>query len=97
MEDIHNVITDIEHKTVKLKTELASVKTTNNDLNEKLNVLHARLKKKEEEILEFQAKIDELLHQQKNVSKVVPAVNYDMEIDALVKEIDSCINRLKQV
>lgn len=98
MEEVKSVIAGIRSKVVNLKGTLHAVQTENNQLKEKLTVLENRLVEREAEAVDFQHKIDQLTQQigsQTSVSSNDSEAQNE-QIDALVREIDDCIGRLKQ-
>lgn len=98
MEEIKTVIAEIEGKVSNLKLHLTSTRSENTELKEKVSVLTARLEEREQEVKDFQHKIDELMQQSSNQISSDSEMNrleLREEIDALVKEIDDCISRLK--
>lgn len=98
MKEVKTVIAGIRSKVVSLKDVLRSVQTENIQLKEKLSVLENRLEEREAEIVDFQVKVDQLTQQ--NVINFSDSSNgledQNEQIDALVREIDDCIGRLKQ-
>lgn len=98
MEEVKTVIAGIRSKVGNLKDVLRAVQTENIQLKEKLTVLESRLEEREAEVVDFQAKIDQLTQQ--NVfeasSSSDGSEDQNEQIDALVREIDDCIGRLKQ-
>lgn len=98
MEEVKTVIAGIRSKVGNLKDVLRAVQTENIQLKEKLTVLESRLEEREAEVVDFQAKIDQLTQQ--NVFEASSSSDgpedQNEQIDALVREIDDCIGRLKQ-
>jgi predicted nucleic acid-binding Zn-ribbon protein len=96
MEEIKHIISEIKTRATQLKDELNNVRVENDGLNEKLKTLVSNLEEKENEVSELNSKLSVLEQQAKEVVVEEPIKNNDLEIDALVREIDDCINRLKQ-
>jgi septal ring factor EnvC (AmiA/AmiB activator) len=103
MEEIKSIIAALDVEITSLKAELSELKASNSALSSNLSQVTAQLHKREEELKDFQAKIDDLTQQIKITEQNQQAQKQDgvvvseVEIDALVREIDECINRLKQV
>lgn len=95
MEKVDKLITEIQTKVTRLKNDISSTQTENVSLQEKVENLTKKLEIKETEIADLKQKTDgfmqQLASQQPN-----EVANNDAYIDALVREIDDCINRLKQ-
>lgn len=100
MEEVRNIISEIGQKVSNLKSNLAQVRSENNVLNEEISTLESRLKEREEELKDFQVKVEEMKQRERHLleSKEVSDANGQKrdEIDALVREIDECIIRLKE-
>lgn len=98
MEEVKSVIAGIRSKVVNLKGTLHAVQTENSQLKEKLTVLENRLVEREAEVVDFQAKVDQLTQQNlfRASSSSDESEDQNEQIDALVREIDDCIGRLKQ-
>ncbi len=96
MEEIKHIISEIKTRATQLKDELNNVRVENDGLNEKLKTLVSNLEEKENEVSELNSKLSVLEQQAKEVVVEESIKNNDLEIDALVREIDDCINRLKQ-
>ncbi len=96
MEEIKHIISEIKTRATQLKDELNNVRVENHGLNEKLKALVSNLEEKENEVSELNSKLSVLEQQAKEVVVEESIKNNDLEIDALVREIDDCINRLKQ-
>lgn len=98
MEEVKTVIAGIRSKVANLKSDLQSVQTENIQLKEKLTLLESRLEEREAEVVDFKAKVDQLTQQ--NVMETSSfshePEDQNEQIDALVREIDDCIGRLKQ-
>lgn len=93
MQEVKRLITEIESKVVSLKTQLGSKELDNNRLQEQVNALIFKLNQREEELKDFEQK----LHSLEQTTPVTQESNNQNEvIDALVREIDDCISRLKQ-
>lgn len=99
MKEIKEVIAEIETKVAKMNASLAQVETENETLAEELSVVHEKLKQRSLELSDFKEKYNVLLHQQaqKEGSGEEIAADKNVQIDALVREIDDCINQLKEV
>lgn len=97
MEEIQKVIIGIESKIAMMRNSLMEVKADNIALKTEAERLKIELTLKEQEAKDFKAKYDNLIHQyeQKGVDSKVNQPNNDAQIDALVREIDDCIGRLK--
>lgn len=95
MEKVQQVISEIHEKVGRLKSSLDRVESENETLKEELNVLKGKLEITEREAAEFREKYD-AVKDQVNDSSVPKKGIEDEEIDLLVREIDDCINRLKQ-
>lgn len=98
MEKVKTVLADIRSKVSNLKMVLRTTEAENSELKEKLIVLEDRLEEREAEIVDFQNKINQLTQQnviETNASSN-GAADQNEQIDALVREIDDCISRLKQ-
>lgn len=97
MKEIKAVITEIETKVGRLKNNLQDSYAQNETLKENVSVLTSRLSERKKEAEDFQMKIDTLTQQLSNQTPQASSEKEDVraEIDALIKEIDSCISRLK--
>lgn len=93
MQEVKRLITEIESKVVSLKTQLGSKELDNNRLQEQVNALIFKLNQREEELKDFEQKLHSL---EQTTSAAVESDNQNEVIDALVREIDDCISRLKQ-
>lgn len=95
MEKVDKLITEIQGKVTRLKNNISQTQSDNVLLQEKVDKLTNKLEIKEQEIVNLKQKTDgfmqQLASQQPN-----EVANNDAYIDALVREIDDCINRLKQ-
>lgn len=96
MEEIKQIVNEIKTRSAQLKSELQAVRLENDSLNQKLSLLVSNLETKENEVIDLNSKIEVLAQQAKEVVVEKSTKNNDLEIDALVREIDDCINRLKQ-
>lgn len=98
MEEVKTVIAGIRSKVANLKSDLQSVQTENIQLKEKLTLLESRLEEREAEVVDFKAKVDQLTQQNvmETSSSSHEPEDQNEQIDALVREIDDCIGRLKQ-
>lgn len=97
MEDIQLVITEIEAKVGKMRNALNNVKVENSALKSEVERLSDKLLEREQEATDFKNKYDELMHKFENSQVVITndSSDNDAQIDALVREIDECISRLK--
>ena len=95
MEEVKNIVAEIEVKAKQLKLKLSAVRTENEVLTEKIQTLTNRLEEKEQEVRDFQDKINNL-SQQTVVTDASSEAEHNEQIEALVREIDDCISRLKQ-
>lgn len=93
MQEVKRLITEIESKVVSLKTQLVAKQLDNDRLQEQVNALIFKLNQREEELKDFEQKLQSL----EQMTPVTQESNNQNEvIDALVREIDDCISRLKQ-
>jgi septal ring factor EnvC (AmiA/AmiB activator) len=93
MQEVKRLITEIESKVVSLKTQLGAKQLDNDRLKEQVNALIFKLNQREEELKDFEQKLQSL----EQMTPVTQESNNQNEvIDALVREIDDCISRLKQ-
>jgi len=97
MEDIQLVITEIEAKVGKMRNALNNVKVENSALKSEVERLSDKLLEREQEATDFKNKYDDLMHKFENSQVVITndSSDNDAQIDALVREIDECIRRLK--
>lgn len=97
MEDIQLVITEIEAKVGKMRNALNNVKVENSALKSEVERLSDKLLEREQEATDFKNKYDDLMHKFENSQLVITndSSDNDAQIDALVREIDECISRLK--
>lgn len=97
MEEIQNVIAEVESKVAKMRASLVDVRSENIELTSEVQLLNEKLSQREEEVKDFSNKYDGLKRQYEerlsleNQSKK----GKEAQIDALVREIDDCIGRLK--
>lgn len=95
MEKIDQVIAEIESQVAHIKKALGDAETQNKSLQEEVTLLRNKLEETEAQAREYRSKYDEIARAQTSA----PSANEDAvtegEIDALVREIDTCINRLK--
>ncbi|MGM0478979.1 MAG: hypothetical protein ACQERC_07120 [Bacteroidota bacterium] len=95
MEKIDQVIAQIESQVARIKEALGHAEIENKSLQEEVSLLREKLKETEAHAREYRSKYDEIARAQTSA----PSANEDAvtegEIDALVREIDTCINRLK--
>jgi septal ring factor EnvC (AmiA/AmiB activator) len=93
MQEVKRLITEIESKVVSLKTQLGAKQLDNDRLQEQVNALIFKLNQREEELKDFEQKLQSL----EQMTPITQESNNQNEvIDALVREIDDCISRLKQ-
>ena len=97
MKEIQKVIAEIEMKIVKMRTSLMDVRIKNEALESEMNTLKDKLSQREREALDFKEKYDDLKHQQEQslLNSGDNTGDKQVQIDALVREIDDCIGRLK--
>lgn len=97
MKEIQEVIAEIELKISGMRSSLDEVQTENGALRAEVQVLKEQLSQREQEAIDFQNKYNDLMRQQAEIPQERNSfsVDKDAEIDALVREIDDCINRLK--
>ena len=96
MKEIQNVIAEIEMKVAKMRASLMDVSSENDTLKSEVQRLNEKLGQRENEVLDFKEKYDELKHRQEQNQMIVNnQVDNGAQIDALVREIDDCIGRLK--
>lgn len=97
MEEIQQVIAEIESKVANMRTSLVDVKTENNELTAEVQLLNDKLSKRAEEVKDFRDKYDVLMrkHEERLSLENQSKKGNEAQIDALVREIDDCIGRLK--
>ncbi len=97
MEEIQKVIADVEYKIAKMRTALVNVRSENNELASEVQLLSEKLRQREEEVIDFRDKYDVLARQHEECISLAnqSKKGNDDQIDALVREIDDCIGRLK--
>ncbi|MBW7867795.1 MAG: hypothetical protein H3C31_05660 [Brumimicrobium sp.] len=97
MEEVQQVISQIQLKISKMQDSMSQVKTENEALKSEVQLLNDKLVQRVKEAEDFQEKYNELVRQQvsKPVGDSIFPIDRDAEIDALVREIDDCISRLK--
>lgn len=97
MEEVRKVIVEIEQKIAKMRSSMGNVKSENEALKSEIDLLVEKLKLREGEAKEFKLKYDELLQKSERF-EVSDSKSEDQnaQIDALVREIDDCIGRLKE-
>jgi septal ring factor EnvC (AmiA/AmiB activator) len=93
MQEVKRLISEIESKVVSLKTQLGAKQLENDRLQEQVSALIFKLNQREEELKDFEQKLQSL-EQQAPLTRETD--NQNEMIDALVREIDDCISRLKQ-
>ena len=94
MKEVEVLIAKITTKVTDLKQNLASVTSDNQVLSEKIQTLQKQLSERKEELDDLQEKINVLSLQSNTVSE--PGEERNSEIEAIVREIDDCISRLKK-
>ncbi|WP_107039116.1 hypothetical protein [Brumimicrobium mesophilum] len=97
MEEIQKVIAEIESKVAKMRAALVDVKTENIKLASEVQLLNEKLGQREEEVEDFREKYDGLKrqHEERLSLEDQDKKGNEAQIDALVREIDDCIGRLK--
>ena len=96
---MQHVIAEIEEKVAHMQTVLKDVKTENVSFQQEVDLLRDKLEKRAHEANEWKEKYDDLQHQKSHQEENVEDSNTtetDAQIDALVREIDDCIGRLKE-
>lgn len=93
MQEVKRLISEIESRVVSLKTQLSSKKLENDRLQDQINALIFKLNQREEELKDFEQKLQSI---EQRTPLVSDSTNQNEMIDALVREIDDCISRLKQ-
>ncbi|MDX1445043.1 hypothetical protein [Lishizhenia sp.] len=97
MQDIKLIIQEIQKRGEALKSELAKMQSDNASLQDKVALLTRNLETKQSEVKDLTSQIDHLnVALKESEAKANSAQVNDEEIDFLVREIDDCINRLKQ-
>jgi septal ring factor EnvC (AmiA/AmiB activator) len=92
MQEVKQLITEIEGKVRGLKEKLATTQLENNSLQEEVKRMVDKLQQRETELKDFEQQLIKL--EQQSIQK--DSGNQNEKIDALVREIDDCIKRLKQ-
>ena len=97
MEEIQKVIAEIESKVANMRVALVNVKSENNELMTEVLLLNDKLSQREEEIKNFSDKYESLKreHEERLFIDNQNKKGNEAQIDALVREIDDCIGRLK--
>lgn len=93
MQEVKRLISEIESRVVSLKTQLSSKQLENDRLQDQINALIFKLNQREEELKDFEQKLQSI---EQRTPRVSDSTNQNEMIDALVREIDDCISRLKQ-
>ncbi|MDB3906192.1 hypothetical protein N9355_01825 [Crocinitomicaceae bacterium] len=102
---VHQLLDEIRDKSVKLKSQVAAERAKNETLSAEISNLKSAMNSKTEETENLQSKVSELsaniesLKEQSVNSETTGqtgAVLSNEEIDALVKEIEYCIQQLKR-
>jgi archaellum component FlaC len=97
MEEVRKVIEEIDQKIAKMRDSMGVVKSQNETLKSEIDLLAEKLKLREEEAKEFKVKYDDLSQKSDHSgSSNVTDEDQNAQIDALVREIDDCIGRLKE-
>jgi chromosome segregation ATPase len=97
MEEIRKVISEIEQKIAKMRGSMDNITTKNQSLKSEIELLAEKLKLREVEAREFKTKYDELSQRNEQVNlSFKEDKEHNTQIDALVREIDDCIGRLKE-
>jgi septal ring factor EnvC (AmiA/AmiB activator) len=92
MQEVKRLIEEIGDKVANLQGKLQAAELENERLQEQVSTMIFKLNQRETELKDLEQKLDAMEQSIKPSS----AGNRDMEIDALVREIDECIMRLKQ-
>lgn len=98
MESLKKVISEIQVKVTSLKEQLSKMSSDNERMTQTIVVLEKRLEEKQTELNDSHTKIEELSIQSKDSNSNNENVDGQMnqeDIEALVREIDDCIIRLK--
>ncbi|GEM_PF-1381847 len=95
MKKIDQVIAQIESQVAQIKEALGHAEMENKSLQEEVSLLRNKLEQTEAQANEYRSKYDEIARIQSAESSVNEDPVTEEEIDALVREIDTCINRLK--
>ncbi len=95
MKKIDQVIAQIESQVAQIKEALGHAEMENKSLQEEVSLLRNKLEQTEAQANEYRSKYDEIARIQSTESSVNEDAVTEEEIDALVREIDTCINRLK--
>ncbi|MDG0974748.1 MAG: hypothetical protein P8O07_11375 [Crocinitomicaceae bacterium] len=93
MQEVKRLISEIESRVVSLKTQLSSKQLENERLQDQINALIFKLNQREEELKDFEQKLQSI---EQRTPLVSDSTDQNEMIDALVREIDDCISRLKQ-
>ncbi|MEX2484145.1 MAG: hypothetical protein WED10_06290 [Brumimicrobium sp.] len=97
MQEVRKIISEIEGKIAKMRSSMENVKTENVALKSEIDLLAEKLKKREMEANDFREKYDELMQRTEiEAPQSSNSGEQNAQIDALVREIDDCIGRLKQ-
>ncbi|RFC54801.1 hypothetical protein [Brumimicrobium aurantiacum] len=97
MEEIQKVIAEIETKVAKMRSSLKNANAEKADLVLEIKLLNEKLSQRDVEIKDFKEKYDDLKRQQiDQITKEQESrKSKEVQVDALVREIDDCISRLK--
>lgn len=97
MEEIQKVIAEIETKVAKMRSSLKNANAEKADLVLEIKLLNEKLSQRDAEIKDFKEKYDDLKRQQiDQITKEQESrKSKEVQVDALVREIDDCISRLK--
>lgn len=102
---VHQLLDEIREKSVKLKSQVAAERAKNEALSTEISELKLEIDSKKQEVEDLQNKVSELsaniesLKEQSvnsESSSQTGAVLTNEEIDALVKEIEYCMQQLKR-
>lgn len=93
MQEVKRLISEIESRVVSLKAQLSSKQLENDRLQDQVNALIFKLNQREEELKDFEQKLQSV---EQRTPVASDSTNQNEMIDALVREIDDCISRLKQ-
>lgn len=97
MEEVRKVIGEIEQKIAKMRSSMENMKSENETLKSEIDLLAEKLKLREGEAKEFKMKYDDLSQKGEHLgSHIENDKEQNAQIDALVREIDDCIGRLKE-
>jgi chromosome segregation ATPase len=97
MEEVQKVIAEIEFKVANMRSSLVDARSENNELTSEVQLLNDKLSQRAEEVKDFREKYDGLMRQNEERLSLTDQSKKgnESQIDALVREIDDCIGRLK--